>query len=70
MLIHYEAPGYEKDAFNCLHCGAYSHQDWSKLFVIVSFQEFGSKHTPMMNEEKESRLGSGYQHQAMLKMPD
>ena len=29
---NYEAPAFNKGAYNCPHCNAYAHQEWEKLF--------------------------------------
>lgn len=32
--MHYEAPGFYKDAFNCPHCHAYASMKWNQLYIL------------------------------------
>lgn len=37
-MTNYEAPAWQKDAFNCPHCGAYASQEWSD-FLTEGFKD-------------------------------
>ena len=36
MAIPFEAPEFEKEAFNCPYCNAFAHQKWQQLYYYYS----------------------------------
>ena len=49
MEIKYVKPEFHAAAFTCLHCGAYAHQEWSKVFFVEKDLPVGKAHDVVAN---------------------
>ena len=52
---NYEAPAFNKKAYNCPHCNAYAHQEWGQLFYRDTVDQ-------RVSSEDTSDMDQSYKH--------